>query len=246
MLTAEDLIPRPADVGAITEPSYPFPISHLDKFPVTLVIPDRVWKIFTKIGTDETYTLIAEALYRVSLSFCITGNRIYIKKLGLSDNDVNCVATWLEKEEGQLKDAVQNWRKHILNTLFNNYKQPKTTFSEYKANQFIRLWSRSWLDGLRQKDNSVLSASELVDHLIASQINLDKGWLNLWNRYQIPGEKVYEDLVMMEACVDEKVEAYETEPEPRGEFLPSNGLREIITGPQGNRYPSPKRRKGSR
>ena len=248
-MTKEDLVPTVAQAEAVAEPSWPFPLNHLDKFPVMMAIPDRVWKVFMKIGTDETYTLITEALFNVSMTRCITGDRIYIKKLGLNDNDVNCVSTWLESEEAYLKQAITNWRKHIQTTLFNNYKEPKSTFSEYKAAQFIRLWTRSWLDKLRQKDNTCLLVNELIDHLIKTHINLDKGWLNLWDRYQVPGEKSLDELEMVKECVEERIAGideapYQTEPEQHGEFLPSNGLRALITGPQGNRYPTAKRRKG--
>lgn len=250
MISKEDLIPTITDIIAVVPvPTSPLTLSHLEKFPVMVTIPHRVYQIFNQIGTDETHTLFAEALFNVSMTRCITGDRIYIKKLGLTDNEVNCVSTWFEAEETYLKSCIVNWRKHINTTLFNNYKEPKTTFSEYKATQFTRLWTRAWLDKLRQKDNTVLTINEFIDHLIKTHVNLDKGWLNLWQRYQVPGEKSLDFLEMVAECADEAISGideapYVQEPEPQGEFLPSDGLRAIITGPSGNRYPSAKRRKG--
>lgn len=56
-----------------------------------------------------------------------------------------------------------------------------------------------------------------------------------------------EDLHMLETCVEHgiiEIEDRDEQPKPRGEFLASNSLRELITGPKGNRFPSPKRHKG--
>lgn len=240
------LQPYPLD-NVVAAPSWALPLNHLDKFPVVFNIPNKVWKIGVKIGTDNFYTLIAKALFNVAMNRCITGNGEYIKKLDLTNDEINCVSTWLDKEESEIKQKVNNWRNHIFNILFNNYKGAKTTFSEYKAKRFIQLWSRFWLDRLANKMGGALTANELVDHLVETHVNLDKLYLDAWGEYQVPGEMFNSDFEMLEACVDHgiiEVEDREEQPKPRGEFLASNGLRELITGPKGNRYPSHKRRKG--
>lgn len=249
-VTAEDLIPHayPLD-NVVAAPSLALPLNHLDKFPIILNIPDKVWKIGVKIGTDDFYTLIAKALFNVAMNKCITGNAEFIKKLDLTNDEINCISTWLDKEESELKQKVTNWRNHILNVLFNNYKDPKTTFSEYKAKHFISLWTRYWLDRLANKAGPTLTANELITHLVETHINLDKLYLDAWVKYEIPGGMCGSDMEMLEACVEHgiiEVEEREEQPKQRGEFLASNGLRELITGPQGNRYPSAKRRKGSK
>lgn len=236
MINLEEVLTKPVPV----DPTYSCEVSFLTHFPTSIPVTGSVIKAMETLDDNTVQLYLCRAFHKVWEGKCPTDtSHAALNKLITP----GCAKIWYDHTyymRNVIKNVINLWENSLIIRLTNAIGADviaRDWSMRHRISTYTRAWCGQYLRHQAGEYGMLIEWEEFVEEMKRTQCNPNKLWTDAWGMFEEVG---------LEAYHEAEPPVYEEAEEPKREFMGCNGLREIVTGPRGNRWPLTRNKKGKK